>query len=167
MGENPLIRLRVLADANILFAGTIWPRFPFEVLTHALRGDFHLVLTPAIITEEREAIAEYEPFWLDSLNGFLAMCPYEHFSTPSAEEIERNFGLVRDKKDVHVALAAINAKVDYLISQDRDLTDPAEPIHQKLKILLPAAFLRQHMGWSSDALEAIRHRTWDDLADEE
>ncbi len=167
MVENPPTKLRILIDANILFAGVIWPRFPYEVLNHALRGDYELVLTPAIVLEARKAVANYDPFWLESLDNFLSECPYEDFPTPAVEEIEQHFGLVRDEKDVHVALAAINAKVDYLVSQDRDLTDPAEPIHEKLKILLPAAFLRHHMGWSSDDLEAIRHRTWDELSDEE
>jgi predicted nucleic acid-binding protein len=71
----------------------------------------------------------------------------------------------RDPKDVHVALAAINAKVDLLVSLDKDLTAPDEPVHQFVKIILPTVFLRQYMSWTSEALEVIRHRTWKDLVD--
>jgi predicted nucleic acid-binding protein len=84
-------------------------------------------------------------------------------ATPTDEEITRHEQLVRDAKDIHVALAAIDAKVDYLISQDKDLTDPNEPIHQYLKVLLPGKFLRDYLGWTSDELETIRHRNWEDL----
>jgi predicted nucleic acid-binding protein len=70
---------------------------------------------------------------------------------------------VRDPKDIHVALAAISAKVDFLVSSDKDFTDPDQPIRQKINILLPGAFLRVHMGWTSERLEAIRTRTWKDL----
>jgi hypothetical protein len=30
--------------------------------------------------------------------------------------------------------------------------------------MLPAVFLRDVVGWSSEAMEAIRTRTWEDLA---
>ena len=160
-------KLRVLLDANIVCAGCVWPRFPYEVLEHAIRGDYQMVLTQEIIEEAREAIAEIAPGRMRRLDAVLESSAYEEATTPTRQEIAENAGLVRDIEDVHVALAAINSTVDFLISLDRDLTDPAEPIHQKLKILLPAAFLRHYMGWSSDDLEAIRHRTWDDLSDEE
>ena len=32
--------LRGMVDANILIAGSVWPRWPFKVLQHAIRGDF-------------------------------------------------------------------------------------------------------------------------------
>ena len=41
---------------------------------------------------------------------------------PSRELVEQNRDLVRDPKDVPIALAAIAAGVDYLVSNDKDLT---------------------------------------------
>ena len=29
---------RVMLDANVLIAGSVWPRWPYEVLQHALRA---------------------------------------------------------------------------------------------------------------------------------
>ena len=73
---------------------------------------------------------------------------------------------MRDVNDIPIALAAINAQVDYLVSSDKDLTDPNEPVHQYLKVLLPGSFLRAEMGWTSEGLEAIRSRTWKDFKTE-
>jgi predicted nucleic acid-binding protein len=63
--------LGVMVDANILIAGSVWPRWPYEVLQHALRGDFQLVLSDYILQQ---------------------------------------------------ALIHIRARVDYLVSEDKDLT---------------------------------------------
>jgi predicted nucleic acid-binding protein len=51
MATNPPDKLRVMVDANVLFAGTLWPRFPYEVLRHAVLGDYQLVLSSRIIDE--------------------------------------------------------------------------------------------------------------------
>jgi len=39
----------------------------------------------------------------------------------------------------------------------------AEPFSREVKIMLPAVFLRDVLGWSSEALEVIRSRTWHDF----
>ncbi len=48
MAERPL---RVMADSNILIAGVLKPRWFFEFLGHAMRGDFQLVLAPQTVAE--------------------------------------------------------------------------------------------------------------------
>ncbi len=166
MARDETSKLRVMVDANVLFAGTLWPRFPYEVLQHAVRADYQLVLSPRVVAEARTALADYAKGTVWRFPDLLEASQYEEVPTPAAEEITANAGLVRDAKDVHVALAAINAGVDCLVSSDKDLTDPGEPVHQRLRVLLPGTFLREHMGWTSEELEAIRDRTWDDLADD-
>jgi len=39
--------VRVFLDANVLLAGIVFPRWPWEILRHALRGDLQLVWTLA------------------------------------------------------------------------------------------------------------------------
>jgi predicted nucleic acid-binding protein len=164
MAQNPPSKLRVMVDANTLFSGCVWARFPYEVLRHAVLGDYQLVLSPQIIAEAREAIQDVAPTEEKRLDETLAAADYAEVPTPTQEAIDANLALVpRDPKDVHVALAAMQAGVDYLISLDKDLTAPHEPVHQHLNVLLPAKFLREQMGWSSAALEAIRKRTWDEI----
>lgn len=163
MENDQPTKLRVMVDANILFAGVLWPRFPYEVLRSATTGNYQLVLAQYIIAEAQKAIQRLDVTALGRLEEILEDSHFEEVPSPTDIEIAAHPDLVRDTKDIAVALSAINAKVDYLISMDKDLTDPAEPIHAHLKILLPAKFLREHMGWTSEAIEAIRHRNWDDL----
>ena len=72
--------------------------------------------------------------------------------------------------DVPVALAAIAAGVDYVVSEDKDLTAKAETtaeLRRDLKVLLSGTFLREVMGWTSEELEAVRYRKWNELPEEE
>ena len=160
--------LRVMSDANLLVAGTVWPRFPYEVLRHAVRRDFTLVLAPIIIEEARRHILRLIPEAIGRFEEILQAANCEIVGDPTREEVASHATLVRDPKDVPVALAALNAKVDLLITQDRDFTDQIEStqeLHQRLTILLPGTFLREYMGWTSEELEALRNRTWQDLAE--
>lgn len=157
-------KLRAMVDANVLVAGTGWPRFPFEVLQHALDGDFQLVLSQFIIEEARRNINRLVPHMLPRFEQFLVLCKYELAPDPDKATQEVNKNLVRDANDVPVALAAINAQVDFLITQDRDFTDEdetTETVRRLLNIILPGTFLREHMGWTSEALEAVRNRSWE------
>jgi hypothetical protein len=45
--------LRVMADANVLIAGILFPRWFHEFLRHALQGDFKLILSAQTIREAR------------------------------------------------------------------------------------------------------------------
>ena len=45
--------LRVMLDTTVLIAGIAWPRWSYEVLRHALSGDFRLVLSPLVIKQAR------------------------------------------------------------------------------------------------------------------
>ena len=85
---------------------------------------------------------------------------------PSAAEIVQERGLVRDETDLPIALAAINAGVEYLVSEDKDLTahdETTAELRQRLVVLLPGTFLRQILGWSGEQLEQLRGRNWSDL----
>jgi predicted nucleic acid-binding protein len=163
MASQNTNKLRVLLDANVLVAGMGWPRFPYEVLRHAAKGDFQLVLSPFVIDEARTHILKLLPNMIEKFDAFLEESKYEEISSPSVEELSEYSVLARDIKDIPVALAAIQAEVDFLITQDKDLTEADEPVHEYLKVLLPGTFLRQYLNWTSEALEAIRKRTWDEL----
>ena len=52
------------------------------------------------------------------------------------------------------------------MTQDKDFTDQDDStaeLHRRLNIMLPGTFLREYMGWTSEALEVVRTRTWQDL----
>jgi len=62
------------------------------------------------------------------------------------------------------------AGVDYVVSEDKDFTSQDEStteLRRHLKAMLSGTFLREVMGWTSDELEAIRHRKWSDMPESE
>ena len=158
--------LRAMVDANVLFAGMVWPRWPYEVLTHAANGDFQMVLVPQVITEARKNISLKFPGFREQLDQFLTEVHYELVNNPSKVEVDANKDLCRHEQDVPILVAAIKSKVQCLVTSDRDLTvqdSTTFRLHRQLQVLLPAVFLRDWMGWSSEALERVRQRTWKDL----
>jgi len=166
----PRKKPRVFVDANTLLAGSAFPRWPCEVLEHALEGDFDLVLSPLVIRQAREHLQILFPQHLARFEDFLRQTEYELVPDPKPEQVDTHHDLVRDLSDVPVALAAMVAGVDYVISEDKDLTAQDAStfeLRRHLKVLLPGTFLREVMGWTSEELEAIRHRKWSEMPEKE
>ena len=168
MIQPPSKLLRVMVDANVLVAGIAWPRFPYEVLHHATQGDFRLVLSPGVIEEARYTLAKIPPtaMNLGDFEAFLNNTEIEYIPAPTKEEVAAHAGLIRDPKDIHVALAAIAAKVDFLVTQDADFIaedESTREVQQRIAIYTPGRFLRVYLGHSSEELEIIRKRTWIDI----
>ncbi len=159
-GAKPI---RVMVDATVLFAGIGWPRWSYEVLRHAIKGDVQLILSSLVITQARRNLEEKLPVYVEAFDAWLQLCSFELAPEPSLKEIVSNQTLVRDLKDVPVALSAIQAQVDCFISEDKDFTDEDDTtaqVRQRLKVMRPVIFLREVMGWSSGDLEKIRNRDW-------
>jgi predicted nucleic acid-binding protein len=119
-----------------------------------------------VIEEARRTISRLAPEAVGRFEEILQTVDYERADEVTPEEVNRHKGLVRDPKDIPVALSAIKADVDLFITQDRDFTDQDEStyeLHQRLTILLPGTFLREYMGKASEELEALRLRTWQDM----
>ncbi len=153
-----------MPDVNVLIAGLVWPRWQFEILKHAIQGDFTVVLAPLIITSTYLHVSRIDSTKLSDLMRFVVKTRPEMIPNPTKAEIQQYPDLVRDEADVPIALAAINAKVDYFITYDKDFTEEhesTEKVRQALPgIILPPVFLRDVMGWDSEALEAIRDWNW-------
>ena len=158
--------IRVMVDTSVLLSGIVWPRWPYEVLQHSLRGDFQLVLSQIIIREARRIFREKFPTYAQDFEDFLSEYVYEEAPSPSTDEVRANQDLMRDITDVPIALSAIKADVDYFVSEDKDFTARDETtarLHEQLNVLLSGTFLREVMGWTSEELEVIRGRKWSDL----
>ena len=157
---------RVMVDANILIAGIAFPRWSYEILRHVLLEDVRLVLCPFIIEQATRHIQRKFPAHLDDFKQFLAYCEYESVEDPPPDEVAQNHDLVRDITDVPIALAAIHAQVDYLVSEDKDLTtvdETTRELRKKIQPLIAGTFLRRAMGWKSEDLQRVRRRTWRDM----
>lgn len=157
---------RVMVDANVLIAGIAFPRWSHEILRHVLRGDIRLVLCPLVIEQATRHIQQMFPEHVDDFKQFLTYCEYENVSDPSPDEVTQHHDLVRDITDVPVAVAAIHAQVDYLVSEDKDLTaidETTRELRKKIQPLIAGTFLRTVMGWESEDMERVRRRTWRDM----
>ena len=157
--------LRVGLDANVLIAGIRLPRWPHEVMRETLGPGFHLVLPEQVVTEARRHFPH--PAQQAALQSFLDESHYEELPMPLPERVAQNLDLVRSEKDVPIAMALLEGNVQIFVTNDRDFTDPtatAQRLRDQVRVMLPALFLRDVLGWSSDALEAIRNRTWEGLA---
>ena len=167
MPAAPSSDTRVMVDATVLIAGSGWPRWPREVLLVGLRGKYQLVLSPYVVGQARRNLIRRFPEHVERFEEFLSLAEFELVPDPPPEQVAQNAHLVRDRSDIPIALAAINAGVDYLVSEDKDFTardDTTERLHEQLTALLSGTFLRQVLGWTSEELEQIRHRRWSDLA---
>jgi predicted nucleic acid-binding protein len=157
---------RVMVDTTVLLAGTVWPRWPYEVLQHALRGDFYLMLSRTVIQEAVHKFADKFPAYTQDFADFLEKCGYAEIPEPSSQAVLAHRDLMRDITDIPIAVAAINAGVDFFISEDKDFTArdrTTAKLHQELTVMLSGTFLRHVMGWTGEELEAVRDRTWMDL----
>lgn len=75
--DQPHPKLRVMVDTNILIAGSVWPRWPYEVLQHSLKGDFQLVLSDYVLQQAHMSIRRLFPNYEDQFDRFLQSCEYE------------------------------------------------------------------------------------------
>ena len=148
-----------MVDANILFAAVGWKRWPYYVLKHAAVGDYQLVLSERIIEEAAEEIAAKLPGKAAQFRRMVASLKPEIVPEPSAKQVSRNQSLLPDPEDVPIALAAINGRVDYFISEDKHFTNRSEPtaaLRRRLRIRLSGTFLREVMKWTSEQLDDVR-----------
>jgi len=124
------------------------------------------VLSPYVIRQAYRNLSKRFPEHLERFEEFLSQANFELVPDPTPEEVAQHKGLVRDESDIPIALAALNAGVDYLVSEDKDFTARNETIarlHGQLQVLLSGTFHRQVMGWTIKELEEIRYREWSDL----
>ena len=151
-------KLRVFLDANILIRGVTLPRFPYEVLRHAARKEIVAIVCPLVLDSVRLYVKERFPDYQGALEALLELLDLEIAPDPPLEEVVAHPGLVRDPKDIPVALAAIAAGAEYLVSTDQDLTDVDDTtaeLRRHLKPVSVGAFLNQVMGWSHESLSAM------------
>lgn len=152
-----------MADSNIIIAGVLKPRWFFEFLGHAIRRDFQLILAPQTVAEVLRWAEVKAGYRRGAVEFFLAACRFELAPAPSTEEVQANADLVRDATDVPIALSAIKAKPDYLVTNDEDFhAEETETALKKqgVQVVHVGTFLAEIMGWKSRELEAIRLREW-------
>ena len=162
--------LRLFLDATILIRAVSFPRLPFEVVRLGLCGEVHVILSPLVLASARVDVSRLYPQQLPLLQRVLERLDYEEVADPDGQRVARNLDICRDESDVPVVLAAADAHVDYLVTNDRDLTatdaSTARP-RQLVRVITPLALLRHVLGWPEARIEAATHRHWHELSSED
>jgi predicted nucleic acid-binding protein len=171
MADAPPERaLRLFLDATILIKAVSFPRLPFEVVRLGLRGEARIVLSPLVVASARLHVGRLYPHQLPLFERVLAQLDYEEVADPEAQRIALQRGLCRDESDVPVVLAAVDGGVDYLVTNDRDLTvvdASTARLRDLVTVITPLALLRHVLGWPEDRIEAAIHRQWHELRAED
>lgn len=151
----------------MLIKAVIHPRLPYEIVLLGVHGEVGIVLSPSVVASARRRVQRKFPGQLPLLERFLQQRRYAHVADPAPGRIKLNQDLCRDLTDVPVALAAIDAGVDYLVTNDRDLTvvdASTARLRTLVKIITPLALLRHVLGWPEARIEAAIHRDWHELS---
>ena len=127
-GKKPL---RAFVDANIIVSGLLFEGNEANLLELGRVGAITLVTNDYVLAEVRAVLRRAEFSLTDpeftglirNLHECLMM-----LRDPENSEILSNFSLLRDKKDIPVALGAMNCGSDYLVTGDRELLERLNPI---------------------------------------
>ena len=110
---------RVLVDTNVLVSALV---FPAGVAAQAFRhvaAEQRLALTRQVIDESRDVVARKWPHLLSALDHFLADLECDLLPAASSGMV------IRDATDQPILDAAISARVDVILTGDKDFHDLA------------------------------------------
>jgi putative PIN family toxin of toxin-antitoxin system len=131
--------MRVMLDTNILISALLFPSTHVDALFEELVLNHTIVLSSYVIDELYDVMKRKFPHKMQAIDRFMSSIRYEFVDTPRQMYIQ---GIeVRDYKDYPVIYTAILAKVDVLLSGDKDLTVLAV---QKIPILTQTRFLEEY-----------------------
>lgn len=135
--------IRAVLDANIFVSAAIQPKsVPRQVTDSLTKGEFTLVLSPALIVEVelvmrrprlRRFLRDVESAleWFTDLVILADVVP----DTKAAQ------GVCRDPDDDKLIAAAHGGLADFIVTGDEDLLSIRE--HEGIEIVTPRAFLAQ------------------------
>lgn len=135
--------MRVLIDTNVLISAILSPNStPFHAYVKATSYPYHAVICEQNVVELQRIFQKKFPQKLAALEKFLsiALLTLEVIRIPEEKSIAEQ--LVRDKNDRPILRAAIQAKVDILVTGDKDFLESGI---DHPKAMTPAMFLQYHL----------------------
>jgi predicted nucleic acid-binding protein len=112
--------MRVFLDANVYFAGCFSPDGASAlILQLARQGSFQVVASRLVLREAERNLRRKAPKkTLQAFRDFLKATPLTIVSTPKEAVLERYADVIHPK-DVPVLAAAVEARVEYVVTLDR------------------------------------------------
>lgn len=127
--------MKIVLDTNVFISGVFWKGTPRKILETWVQGKITLCLTESIYLEYLRVLHEIDD------NGLLSF-EWIDFVTQHAviyDDLNSASLLCRDPDDQKFLDCAFTAKVNFLVSGDKDLL-VLEHVHQ-IPILSPADFI--------------------------
>jgi predicted nucleic acid-binding protein len=139
-------RINLFLDSSALFAGIASATGAARaLLLLAETGHITITISEQVVAEAERAIARKLPVALDDLRQAIRESKALIVRDPSLEEVKAHTDLISHPADVPIVLAAMRAKVDYLVTLNRKhfLDDPGASKRAGLLIGTPGEVL----GW--------------------
>ena len=143
-------KLNIFLDSSALIAGVLSE----GGASHALlllgeSEDIYLTISEMVIIESERSIALKSPRTIPILRNSIVRSNLQIVRDPLPKEVKANLYLISDPADVPILLAAMKAKVDFLVTHNRKhfLDDPKVAENSGLRI-----------GTPGDALAWIREQ---------
>lgn len=113
-------------------------------------GDIVITISEMVVVESERSVARKSPLNLDNLRSLIRISKVKIVRNPPMEESQANLYLIKDPGDVPILLAAMKAKVDFLVTHNRKhfLDDPKVAENSGLRIGTPGdalAWLRENL----------------------
>ncbi len=116
--------MRIMVDTNIIISAIRNPNgTPFAAYAKASQSPYKIILCDQIVDEVRRVFNRKFPDSIPLIERFFTWALFEVVSTPGQEEVDEKENMIRDVNDRPILRAALKAKVDVLITGDRDFLE--------------------------------------------
>lgn len=145
-------RINLFLDSSALFAGIVSAAGAARVLL-LLGETAHITLTISeqVVAETEQALARKLPHALADVRQAILLSQARIVRDPPMQEVQSHLDLISDPADVPILLAAMRARVDYLVTLNRRhfIDDPQVAVRSGLRIGTPGDalhFVRAHLS---------------------
>jgi predicted nucleic acid-binding protein len=145
--------INLFLDSSALFTGIASEKGAARaLLILAETGHVTVTISEQVVAETERAIARKVPQALKDLRQAILSSKAQIVNDPSPEDVKANLHLISDSTDVPIVLAAVKAKVDYLVTLNRRhfIDDPEVALRTGLRIGTPGDALNWVRGQISD-----------------
>lgn len=145
-------RASLFLDSSALFAGIISAEGAARALLLLAEAEqITLLISEQVVAETERALARKAPRALADLRRAILASKVQIVRDPERETVQANLDLIRHPADAPILLAAMQAKVEYLVTLNRVhfLEDPGVAQRSGLQIGTPGdalAWLRQRLA---------------------
>ena len=136
--------IKAFLDANTIISGLLFHGNEATLLELGHIRAIKLVTNHYVMSEVTAVLNRKEfsltPEEITGLTRYIHEC-LTVIENPPNELVQKKMGLLDDKKDIPVALGALNPEIDYLVTGDKELLDteslPSITTKNLLKQILP------------------------------